>query len=169
MLVAMKRTILLVLAAVSLGTWLRAEDAAPQDVEQQVAALVARPEVTVVHFWAPWCRNCKTEMRPDGWAKFVQDNPAVKVVFINIWHGGMDGRAELAAAQLGAQENFVSLTHANGSRKAGEKVDRFLGLPVAWVPTTWVFRDSRMRYALNYGEVRFEMLQQMVQDAGRKW
>lgn len=140
-----------------------------EEVEQKVAAVVAGPQVTVVHFWAPWCRNCKTEMRPDGWAKFVADNPGTKVVFINIWHGDQDPAPALAAGGLGEQANFVAVTHPNASRRAGEKLDQFLGLPVAWVPTTWVFRDGRMRYALNYGEVRFEMLQQMVSDAAKKW
>src|SRR5690606_16777360 len=135
----------------------------------QVAALVAQPAVTLVHFWAPWCPNCKREMREDGWAKFVRDNPNVTVVFINVWHGGMDGAEALAAAGWNGQSNFVAFTHPNASRKRGEKLERFLGLPVGWVPTTWVFRDGRQRYALNYGEVRFDMLQQMVEDAARKW
>lgn len=158
------------------GSLLSAEPAAPaviaadaMAVEQEVQTLVAAPTVTVVHFWAPWCSNCKTELRPDGWAKFVNRNPEVKVVFVNIWHGGQDGAAKLAAGGLGGQANFVAFTHPNGSRKAGEKLERFLGLPVAWVPTTWVFRAGKQRYALNYGEVRFEMLQQMVQDAAAKW
>jgi thiol-disulfide isomerase/thioredoxin len=139
------------------------------NIEEQVTALVAQPKVTLVHFWAPWCSNCKREMRPDGWAKFVSDNPDVTVVFINVWHGGLNDVRELSAAGLGKQPNFVAITHPNESRKAGEKLEKFLGLPVAWVPTTWVFREGRQRYALNYGEVRFEMLQQMVEDAARKW
>jgi hypothetical protein len=32
-----------------------------------------------------------------------------------------------------------------------------------------VYRDGKLRYALNYGEIRFEMLQQMVKDAARSW
>jgi hypothetical protein len=28
-----------------------------------------------------------------------------------------------------------------------------------------VVRDTRMRYAINYGEVRFDMLQQMIKDS----
>lgn len=164
----MKR-ILLAALFLSVGAWLAGADRTPAEIEAEVAALVERPEVTVVHFWAPWCPNCLREMKPEGWAKFVADNPEVTVVFINVWHGGMDPAPKLAAAKLGGQPNFVAITHPNASRKKGEQLSRFLDLPVGWVPTTWVFRAGKQRYALNYGEVRFEMLQQMVDDAGRKW
>jgi hypothetical protein len=45
----------------------------------------------------------------------------------------------------------------------------FLGLPVSWLPTTWVYREGVLRYAVNYGELRFTMLQQMVADSTAKW
>jgi hypothetical protein len=45
----------------------------------------------------------------------------------------------------------------------------FLGLPVTWIPSTWVFRAGTLCYALNYGELRFPMLQQLVRDAADKW
>lgn len=155
--------------ALSAGLMARAQAEEAGGLEREIAELVARDQVTVVHFWAPWCSNCKREMRPDGWAKFVEANPAVTVVFLNIWHGGMDPAPGLKSGGLGAQENFIARTHPNPSRKKGEQLARFLDLPVGWVPTTWVFRAGKQRYALNYGEVRFEVLQQMVEDAGRKW
>lgn len=46
----------------------------------------------------------------------------------------------------------------------GEEMTSFLGLPVSWLPSTWVFRDGKLRYALNYGEVSFPMLQQPSRD-----
>jgi thiol-disulfide isomerase/thioredoxin len=137
-------------------------------LEKEVAEIVSGSQVTVVHFWAPWCSNCREEMRPDGWAKFVNDNAAVKVIFINVWHGRQDPAPKLAAAELGTQENFLARDHPNQTAGA-EKVGKFLGQPLEWVPTTWVYRDGKLRYALNYGEIRFEMLQQMVRDAARGW
>ncbi|HWA85287.1 MAG TPA: hypothetical protein VG710_03620 [Opitutus sp.] len=130
---------------------------------------MAAPQVTIVHLWAPWCSNCQHEMTPAGWAKFVTDNPKVKVVFVNIWHRGQDGAPKLAAAGLGGQANFLALTHPNPSTKRGEQLSQLLGLPVGWVPTTWVFRAGKLRYAINYGEVRFDMLQQMVNDTTAEW
>jgi len=163
------KLIVAVLLAASVGLMARAQDGAASELESEVQALVARDQVTVVHFWAPWCGNCKREMRPDGWAKFVAANPDVTVVFLNIWHGGMDPAPGLSAGGLGGQKNFVARTHPNPSRKKGEQLSRFLDLPVGWVPTTWVFRAGKQRYALNYGEVRFEVLQLMVEDAAKKW
>ena len=119
---------LLLLASVSqLGAAVPATD----PLEMQVGELVARPQVTVVHFWAPWCSNCRAEMSPDnGWAKFIAANPTVQVVFLNIWHKGQDPARSLAAAGLGAQPNLLLLTHPNASRLAADRLDVFLGLPV---------------------------------------
>ena len=138
-------------------------------VEKQVAEIAAGSHVTIIHFWAPWCPNCTAEMSPEtGWKKFIEANPNVKFVFLNIWHRDQNPAPKLAAAGLGAQPNLTLLTHPNASSKAADKMTHFLELPVTWIPTTWVFRDGRMRYALNYGEVRFDMLQTMVEDTRDK-
>jgi len=160
----MKKLILLL--SLTAAVLLRAADA---PLEKEVGELIAGPQVTVVHFWAPWCPNCRAEMTPDGWAKFITANPAVKVVFINIWHKGQDGKAKLDAAGLGAQPNLLLLTHPNPSRLAADRLNSFLGLPITWIPTTWIYRDGQLRAAFNYGEIRFPVLQQMVDDARDKW
>ena len=46
--------------------------------EQQVADAIKSPDLTVVHLWAPWCSNCKAELKSGGWTKMVKDNPKVK-------------------------------------------------------------------------------------------
>jgi len=139
------------------------------DFEKEVADLVAGPQVTVIHFWAPWCPNCRAEMTPEGWAGFIQANPSVTVVFINIWHRGEDPKPRLQSAGLGGQPNLRLLTHPNPSRAAAERVNTFLGLPLTWLPSTWVYRDGKLRVAFNYGEIRFPVLQQMVDDARAPW
>ncbi|WP_438480385.1 thioredoxin domain-containing protein [Oleiharenicola lentus] len=139
-------------------------------MEKQVADVVAGPQVTIVHFWAPWCPNCRAEMTPEGWAKFIGANPDVKFVFLNVWHRGQDPQPKLDAGNLSAQPNLTLLTHPSAVSKAGDdRLNTFLGLPVTWLPTTWVFREGKLRYGLNYGEVRFEMLQQLVNDSTDKW
>jgi len=159
---------LMLLLAFLLAPWLRAGDASAT-FEKEIAALVASPDVTVVHFWAPWCPNCREEMVPDGWAKFIGANPAVKVVFINVWHKGQDPKPKLQAGGLGSQPNLRLVTHPNGSRLAIDRVNSFLGLPLTWLPSTWIYRDGKLRVAFNYGEIRFPVLQQMIDDARNDW
>lgn len=156
------------LALITAGL-LHAADAPTEALEKQVSDLIAGPQVTIVHFWAPWCPNCKAEMAPDGWAPFLAANPAVKVVFVCVWHKGQDPLPKLAAAGLGAQPNLLLLTHPNPSRLEADRLNAFLGLPLTWVPTTWVYRAGKLRVAFNYGEIRFPVLQQMVDDATNKW
>ena len=131
--------------------------------------LVASRDVTIVHFWAPWCGNCRAEMHPEGWAKFIAENPDVKFVFLNIWHRDQDPVPRLRDGQLGGQPNLILINHPNPARAAAERLNRFLDLPITWLPTTWVFREGRLRYALNYGEVRFDMLQTLVNDSRDVW
>lgn len=142
---------------------------APDPLEEQVAAIAADPRVTVVRFWAPWCPNCKAEMTADGWTKFIAAHPDVQFVLVCIWHRGQDPAAALAQAGIGGQPNVTLLTHPNPSSKAADRLDRFMGLPVTWVPTTWVFREGRLRFAFNYGEMRFDLLRQLIDDARNEW
>ncbi len=140
------------------------------DVETRVAEAVKNPGVTVIHFWAPWCPNCKAELANQGWSTFLAANPDVKFVFVTIWRGtSEDSAAVLAKNGVGEQPNFQLLVHPNASRKKEDKVSQILGLPITWIPSTWVFKDGQLRFALNYGELHFPMLQQLIQDSSDKW
>lgn len=161
------RHFILLLALLS-GAILRAQVSGP-DLEKEITGVVAGPQVTVIHFWAPWCPNCKAEMAPEGWAKFIGDNPKVHFVFINVWHKNEDPKPKLAAAGLGSQANLRLITHPNASRLAADRVNEFMGLPLTWLPSTWVYREGRLRFAFNYGEIRFPVLQQLVDDTTKKW
>jgi thiol-disulfide isomerase/thioredoxin len=146
----------------------RAADPAAVAFEQRLSDLTKSEKVTVVHFWAPWCPNCKAELADGAWASFIAAHPDVSFVFVTIWNSA-DGHELLASNGVGPQANFQLLVHPNGSRKKGEKVTELLGMPVSWIPTTWVYRDGRLRYALNYGELRFPVLGQLIKDSTEKW
>jgi thiol-disulfide isomerase/thioredoxin len=164
----MIRRILAAAAAALLCHAALAADAPAAAIEQQVADATRSANVTVVHYWAPWCSNCKVELANGAWAGFIAANPDVNFVFVTIWNPA-DGRELLEKNGVGAQKNFRLLLHPNASRQDGQKVSELLGLPISWIPTTWVFREGKLRYAMNYGELRFPVLEQLIRDSSDSW
>jgi len=135
--------------------------------EQQVLEAVKSPQLTVVHLWAPWCSNCQAELKSGGWSKMVKENPSTKFIFVSVWNGGEDGRATLQKYGLADLPNVVIA--ADPGPRTGDKIKQFAGLPLSWIPTTWVYKGGDLRYALNYGEIRFPVLQQFLADSESEW
>src|SRR5262249_9892588 len=137
---------------------------AESPTEQAVLTAIKSPQPTVVHLWAPWCSNCQAEVKTGGWTKVVNENPQVKFYFVSVWNDGQDGRAMLNKFGIGAQRNVTILADP-GPRRGENKIKQFAGLPLSWIPTTWIYKGGDLRYALNYGEVRFPVLQQFLADS----
>src|SRR4051812_39712314 len=142
--------------------------AAASPAEEQVAAAVKAPNLTVVHLWAPWCSNCQAELKSGGWLQTVKENPEVRFLFVSIWNNGDDGRAMLQKFQIADQPN-VAILADTGPRTGENKIRQFNGLPVSWIPTTWIYKGGDLRYALNYGELRFDVLKQFLADSLSEW
>lgn len=160
------KSLILLLALV--GTIAAPRAAEPLSVEQQVAEAIKAPGVTVVHFWAPGCASCKSELSKSGWSTFIDTNAEVNFIFVTAWHDEI-GREVLEKNGVGAQANFKLYLHPNPSAKDADKMSQFLGLPVTWLPTTWIFHDGKLRYAFNYGELRFPIIQQLIRDTTAAW
>jgi thiol-disulfide isomerase/thioredoxin len=135
--------------------------------EDEVIAAIKAPDLTVIHLWAPWCSNCQAELKSGGWSKIVKENPKTAFVFVSIWNDGDDGRAMLDKFQLTKFPNVVVLADP-GPRRGDGKIKQFAGLPVSWIPTTWIYKGGDLRYALNYGEIRFPVLQ-FLEDSEDEW
>ncbi len=164
----LRRTLLPALVALTLVCAGLAGDDPAAAFDQQLAGLAKSGKVTVIHLWAPWCGNCKSELSDGKWSRFISENPDVTFVFVTVWNPA-DGRAVLEKNGVGPQANFQLLLHPNGSRRKGEQMKELLGMRVSWIPTTWVYKDGGLRYALNYGELRFPMLKQMIDDSRDSW
>jgi thiol-disulfide isomerase/thioredoxin len=154
---------LLMLAVVTAGT-LHAQSTGEQKVEDTIKG----PELTVVHLWAPWCSNCQAELKTGGWTKMISENPQVKFCFVSVWNDGQDGRAMLKRFGIADQPNVIILADP-GPRRGENKIKQLAGLPLTWIPATWVYKGGDLRYALNYGEVRFPLLQQFLADSQSEW
>lgn len=107
-------------------------------------------------------------MKSGGWTKMVADNPNIRFIFVSVWNSGDAGAPMLKKFEIGGQPN-VTIVADPGPRSGAEKMKRFLDLPVSWIPTTWVFKGGDLRYAMNYGEVRFPVLQQFLADSTSEW
>jgi thiol-disulfide isomerase/thioredoxin len=141
---------------------------AQSPTEQKVQNTIKSPELTVVHLWAPWCSNCQAELRSGGWSKIIAENPQVKFYFVSVWNDGQDGRAMLNKFGIADKPNVTILADP-GPRRGENKIRQFAGLPLSWIPTTWIYKGGDLRYALNYGEVRFPVLQQFLADSQSEW
>ena len=139
-----------------------------ESADQQVRDAIKAPDLTVVHLWAPWCSNCQAELKNGGWLKITKENPKTKFIFVSVWNNGNDGRSMLEKFGLTNQPN-VTVAADPGPRSGEGKIKQFAGLPVSWIPTTWVYKEGDLRYALNYGEVRFPVLQQFLEDSESEW
>jgi hypothetical protein len=153
-----------ILAALIAARSIRAESAA----EQRVRDSVKSADLTVVHLWAPWCSNCQAELKSGGWLKMAKENPKTKFIFVSVWNNGNDGRAMLEKFGLTNQAN-VTITADPGPRSGDSKIKQFAGLPLSWIPATWVYKGGDLHYALNYGEVRFPVLEQFLADSESEW
>lgn len=136
--------------------------------EQTVREGIKAPDISVVHLWAPWCSNCQAELKSEGWLKMVKANPQVKFYFVSVWNDGGDGKSMLQRFQIADQPNVTILADP-GPRRGDKKIKAFADMPLSWIPTTWVYKEGDLRYALNYGEVRFDVLQQFIEDSKNEW
>jgi thiol-disulfide isomerase/thioredoxin len=135
--------------------------------EQQLTEAIKAPGLSVVHLWAPWCSNCQAELKSGGWTKIIKDNPDTHFYFVSVWNGGEDGRTMLQKFQVADQPNVTIL--ADPGPRGQDHIKQFAGLPVSWIPTTWIYKGGELRYALNYGEIRFPVLQQLLADSDSAW
>ena len=140
-------------------------------IEQQVAEAAKSPKATVVHFWAPWCPNCYGELKNNGWSNFIDANPNVNFIFVTRGRGDNgDGRDDAGEARHRPAEEFPAaaasecLAPRGGQDDVVPRACRCCGCR-----RRGFFATGKLRYALNYGEVRFPILQQLVKDAVTKW
>lgn len=127
----------------------------------------------VVHFWAPWCGNSRREL--PAWVAFADAHPDVPIVFVTVWNDGRSGADTLAEHGLpttgdGARVREI-VQRGDGSQEDKDGRRRhFLGLPLTWIPSTWIFRaNGQLAFACNYGEMDETTLGTLVDATQKTW
>ncbi len=137
------------------------------DAEARVRAVIAQDGVHVVHFWAPWCDNSTAELGA-GWYEVVERHPDVSFSFVTVWNDGDVGESTLGRYAI--PERVERLVVPGVQPAKAERRLTFLGMPVSWIPTTWVFnRNGELATAFNYGEVTPEQLDAAIAGAASDW
>lgn len=153
-----------------------AEAAAPSEAltaaEQRVQDIIAQDGVHVVHFWAPWCPNSMAELKmEENWADLVAANEDVTFTFVTIWNDDESAAETLAAYDVPA-DRVTELTQPDygPSDDKSQRRRAFLGLPVTWIPSTWIFhQNGELAFALNYGEMSMETIQHLLDATQADW
>lgn len=172
--------LLLLLAALSLVGRAAAQSPSPDvtvllaptdttltDAERSVRETITADGVHVVHFWAPWCDNSTNELAR-GWYEVVEQNADVGFTFVTIWNDGEVGAGTLDRYAIPERAARLVVPGARPAR--ADRQLTFLGLPVSWIPTTWVFnRNGQLAYAFNFGELTMSQLQQALDGARSEW
>lgn len=137
--------------------------------EARVREIIRQEGIHVVHLWAPWCPNSIDGLRA-GWGALVEAHPEVRFTFVTVWSGGASGREALEGLGLaGRVEEVVAAGTGTQEDKAGRR-RAFLGLPLTWVPSTWIFREGgTLAFAFNYGEMAGARIAEALEDVRRAW
>ncbi len=137
------------------------------EAEARVRAVVAADGVHVVHFWAPWCDNSTAELGA-GWYEVVERHPDVSFTFVTVWNDGDVGEATLGRYAVPARVERLVVPGVQPPKP--ERRMTFLGMPVSWIPTTWVFnRNGQLATAFNYGEATPAQLDAAIAGAESTW
>jgi len=139
------------------------------EAEQYVQQVIEKDGLHVVHFWAPWCQNSTAELK-NGWADLVRDNPNVTFTFVTVWNDGEDGASVLRDHNLPDRVTEVTQLDLGPSDNEANRRQSFLSHPVTWIPSTWIFHNNgELAFALNYGEMRTETIQSLIEATRRDW
>lgn len=139
------------------------------DAEKHVQDVLSTDGVHVVHFWAPWCPNSTGELK-NGWADLVADNPDVSFTFVTVWNDGKDGASVLEDHNLPDRVTEVTQPDLGPSDVESNRRRSFLSHPVTWIPSTWIFHNSgELAFAMNYGEMKMETIQSLIEVTRNDW
>lgn len=140
------------------------------ETEEQVQTLLAEDGVYVVHFWAPWCHNSRAEFREGIWNEIIDAHDDVTFIFVTIFNDGALSEGVLDRHDIPDRVHTFAQPDYGPSDDKSNRRTTFLGLPLTWTPTTWIFnRKGKLAFALNYGEVRPALMTTLLDNVRANW
>lgn len=136
--------------------------------EKEVHSLISGDGYYVIHFWATWCHNSRSELERGIWPRLINANEDVDFIFVTIRDEGKTGADMLGAYDI--PDRVLTLGQPEmGSRRLARNRE-FMGLPSYWTPSTWVFhQNGKLAYAINYGEVDEQHFQDLLDNLTKDW
>lgn len=139
------------------------------EAETYVQNVISKGGVHVVHFWAPWCSNSRSELK-NGWSDLVRDNPEVTFTFVTVWNDGEAGPSLLDEHDLPERVREVTQADLGPSNDESNRRRSFLSHPVTWIPSTWIFHNNgELAFAMNYGEMEMNTIQSLLDVTRTDW
>lgn len=138
------------------------------ETEARVQEIIESGGIQVVVFWAAWCGNSISQLER-GLAEAIAEHEDVGFTFVSIWDEGRDGADTLRAYGIPERATVLAQPGVGQDAPKEDRRKAFLGLPVTWIPTTWVFREGTLATAFNYGEVTREQLDAALEGARSSW
>jgi len=139
------------------------------EAEEYVQNVIQKDGLHVVHFWAPWCPNSKRELK-NGWADLVTDNPNVTFTFVTVWNHNEKGDSVLTEHNLPDRVTEVTQPDLGPSGIESNRRQSFLTHPITWIPSTWIFHNNgELAFAMNYGEMKMETIQSLIEVTRKDW
>lgn len=136
------------------------------EAEQRVEDIISQEGVHVVHFWAPWCPNSRNELGY-GWDELIKNNEDVRFTFVTVWEDGQTSDADTLAAYNVPAGTITMLTQPDSK---DDRIKTFLGVPMTWIPTTWIFHnEGELAFAMNYGEMDMDTIQTLINATQKEW
>lgn len=140
------------------------------ETEQSVQAIINDEGIYVVHFWAPWCHNSNNEFKSGFWPELIEAQKEIEFIFVTVYNDGHLGESTLERYDIPERVHRFSQPDHGASNIRSNRRRTFLGLPLTWTPTTWIFhRRGKLAFAVNHGEVNRELLTLLLDKSRTDW
>lgn len=145
------------------------DDGSLTETEQLVQEIIRQDGIHVVHFWAPWCDNSISEFRK-GWYELIERNEEATFTFVTIWNNNQMGEESLEKYAIPDRVFTFSQPDFGPSDDRSQRRNTFINFPVTWIPSTWIFhKNGELAFALNYGEMEMNTIQQLMDTVDTEW